>query len=204
MTGDVGYGDEHPRVALDARVHGDVSKQDWPDVGGVFAWVGGFLIWLAITLSLLVFGALLLLIAPRAADALRPARASGSGPTIAIGIAIAIVLPVVAFIAAITLVGLPLAVGIGLRCCRSGPSPTSSPPTRWGGGWSSRRATACSPSSPGSAPSASPPRARPRHHRRHRRPDLRPRPDRRRYRGGAGSGSGPGSKPGQLSTGIGG
>ncbi len=28
VTGDVEYGDEHPAIALDARVHGDVSKQD--------------------------------------------------------------------------------------------------------------------------------------------------------------------------------
>ena len=44
----------------------------------------------------------------------RLARTSDSGPTIAIGIAIAIVLPIAAFIAAITLIGLPLAIGIGL------------------------------------------------------------------------------------------
>jgi cytoskeletal protein CcmA (bactofilin family) len=114
VTGDVGYGDEHPRIALDARVHGDVSKQDWPDVGGVVSGIGEFVIWLAITLSLLVFGALLLLIAPRAADALEARSRERLGPTIAIGIAIAIVLPVAAFIAAITLVGLPLAIGLGL------------------------------------------------------------------------------------------
>jgi cytoskeletal protein CcmA (bactofilin family) len=114
VTGDVGYGDEHPRVALDARVHGDVSKQDWPDVGGVVSGIGEFVIWLAVTLSLLVFGALLLLIAPRAADALEARSRQRLGPTIAIGIAIAIVLPVAAFIAAITLVGLPLAIGLGL------------------------------------------------------------------------------------------
>lgn len=114
VTGDVGYGDERPRVALDARVHGDVGKQDWPDVGGVVAGVGQFAIWLAMTISLLAFGALLLLIAPRAADALEARSRERLGPTIAIGIAIAIVLPVLAFIAAITLVGLPLAIGIGL------------------------------------------------------------------------------------------
>ena len=114
VTGDVGYGDERPRVALDARVHGDVSKQGWPDAGGVVAGIGQFVIWLAITLSLLVFGALLLLIAPRAADALEARSRERLGPTIAIGIAVAIVLPVLAFVAAITLVGLPLAIGIGL------------------------------------------------------------------------------------------
>jgi cytoskeletal protein CcmA (bactofilin family) len=114
VTGDVGYGDERPAVALDARVHGDVTKQDWPDIGGVFSGLGGFVIWLAVTLSLLALGALLLLIAPRAADSLYARSRERLGPTIAIGIAILIVLPVIAFIAAITLLGLPLALGIGL------------------------------------------------------------------------------------------
>jgi cytoskeletal protein CcmA (bactofilin family) len=114
VTGDVDYGDEHPAIALDARVHGDVSKQDWPDVGSLFSGITQFLIWLAVTLSLLVFGALLLLIAPRAADSLYTRSRERLGPTIAIGVAIAIMLPVVTFVAAITIVGLPLAIGIGL------------------------------------------------------------------------------------------
>ena len=205
VTGDVGYGDEHPQVALDARVHGDVTKQDWPDLGGVFAGVGGFVIWLAMTLSLLVFGALLLLIAPRAADALEARSRERLGPTIAIGIAIAIVLPVVAFIAAITLVGLPLAIGIGLALLPLGTVAylvsayalgrrmVESPRHRmlaFLAGLGALRGCRLHP--------------RPRHHRRHRRADLRPRPDRRRYRGGSGAGSGAGSNPRQLSTGIGG
>lgn len=114
VTGDVDYGDKHPQVALDARVHGDVTKQDWPDVGSAFSGITGFLIWLAVTLSLLVFGALLLLIAPRAADALSARSRQRLGPTIAIGIAIAVVLPLIALIAAVTIVGIPLAIGLGL------------------------------------------------------------------------------------------
>ncbi len=114
VTGDVEYGDERPRVALDARVHGDVVKQDFPDLGGLVPWIGGFLVWLAITLSTWVFGALLLLIAPRAGDALEVRSRGRVGPLIAIGIAIFIVLPLVAFLAAITILGLPLAFGIGL------------------------------------------------------------------------------------------
>lgn len=114
VTGDVQYGDEHPQVALDARVHGNVSKEDWPDVGGLVSWVGGFVVWLAVSLSLLVFGALLLLIAPRAADSLYARSRERIGPTIAIGVAILIALPVTAFVAAITIFGLPLALGIGL------------------------------------------------------------------------------------------
>ncbi len=113
VSGDVGYGDEHPRVALDARVHGDVTKQDWPDIG-VLSGIGAFVIWLAVTLSLLALGALLLLIAPRAADVLYARSRERLGPTIAIGIAILIVLPLIALIAAVTLVGLPLAIGVGL------------------------------------------------------------------------------------------
>jgi len=114
VTGDVGYGDEHPQVALDARVHGDVTKQGWPDVGSLISWIGGLVVWLAVSLSLLVLGALLLLIAPRAADSLYARSREKIGPTIAIGIAILIVLPITAVIASITLVGLPLALGIGL------------------------------------------------------------------------------------------
>jgi len=112
VTGDVIYGDEHPQVALDARVHGDVTKQDWSDLGDIFSGVGIFLLWLAITLSLLAFGVLLLLVSPRAADALYSRSRERLGPTLAIGIVIAIVLPVIAFIAAITLLGIPLALGI--------------------------------------------------------------------------------------------
>ena len=114
VTGDVEYGDERPQIALDARVHGDVAKQDFPDLGGALPWIGGFLFWLAITLSAWVLGALLLLIAPRAAEALEARSGKRIGPLIAIGIAIFIVLPLAAFLAAITIFGLPLAFGLGL------------------------------------------------------------------------------------------
>lgn len=114
VSGDVEYGDEHPQIALDARVDGDVAKQDWPDVGGLFSLVGGIVVWLAISISALLLGALLLLIAPRAADALETRSQEKIGPTIAIGVAILIALPLAAFLAAITVFGLPLAFGIGL------------------------------------------------------------------------------------------
>jgi hypothetical protein len=114
VTGDVEYGSERPQIALDARVHGDVVKQDFPDLGGAIPWIAGFAFWLAMTLSALVLGALLLLIAPRAADALDARSREKVGPLIAIGIAVFLVLPIVAFLAAITLLGLPLAAAIGL------------------------------------------------------------------------------------------
>lgn len=112
VTGDVGYGDERPQVALDARVHGDVHREDWPALADALPWVGGFLFWLAIGLSLLALGALLMLIAPRAAESLEARSRERIGPLIAIGIAILIALPVTAFLAAITVFGLPLAFGV--------------------------------------------------------------------------------------------
>lgn len=111
VGGDVSYADERPTVSLDARVHGDVEKLEWPDLGGAFG-VGWLLIWIAMGISFGLLGALLILIAPRAADSIYGRSRERVGPTIAIGVAIAIALPVAAAIAGVTLVGLPLAIGI--------------------------------------------------------------------------------------------
>jgi len=114
VGGDVNYADQRPDVALDARVHGDVAKEGWPEIGGLATLIGGFLFWLAISVSAAVLGVLLLLAAPRAADAVYARSRERIGPLIAIGIAILIVLPVAAVIAAVTVLGLPLAIGIVL------------------------------------------------------------------------------------------
>jgi len=113
VDGDVRYGDERPIVAGRAIVGGDVSEEDWNDWSGFLPFFG-ILFWLAVGASAALLGVLLLLIAPRAADALEQRSRERIGPVIAIGIAIAICLPVAAVIAAITLVGLPLAFAIFL------------------------------------------------------------------------------------------
>ena len=112
IDGDVRYGDERPTVAGDARVVGDVTHADFPDSFGVFPLVGAFVFWLGVGISAAILGCLLILISPRAADALRDRSQERLGPVIAIGLAIAICLPVAAVIAAVTLVGLPLALAI--------------------------------------------------------------------------------------------
>lgn len=114
VTGDLIYGDEPPRIARTARVAGEVEEEDWSDALDLLPFIGALVFWLAITISSLVLGILLLLIAPRAADALFERARERIGPTIAIGLAIFIALPLAATLAAVTLVGLPLAVGIGL------------------------------------------------------------------------------------------
>ena len=112
VDGDVRYGDEHPTVSPLARVSGDVTNEDWTSGVDFLPFLGGFVIWLAVGFSFLVLGCLLLLMAPRAGDYLEARSRERLGPLIAIGIAIAIGLPVASFLAAITVLGIPLAFGI--------------------------------------------------------------------------------------------
>jgi hypothetical protein len=114
VGGDVDYGDERPIVAPAARVVGSVEKDTWPDSLDISPFFIGVAFWLATTVSALLLGALLLLIAPRAADAIAAQTRGRIGVTIAIGIAVSICLPLTAFIALITVFGAPLAIGIVL------------------------------------------------------------------------------------------
>jgi len=113
VGGDLTYGDERPAIAPGAAVAGTVEKEGWTDSVDLFPFIGAFFLWLAIGVSSLLLGLLLLLIAPRAADVIAAQTRERIGVTIAIGLAIFIVLPLAAFLAAITLLGLPLAIGIG-------------------------------------------------------------------------------------------
>jgi hypothetical protein len=114
VGGDVAYGDERPIVAGSAIVRGDVTEEGWDDSIDLLPFLGIFALWLGTTVSMAILGVLLLLIAPRAADALYARSRERVGPVIAIGIAIGICLPLAAAIALVTLVGIPLAFVIGL------------------------------------------------------------------------------------------
>jgi hypothetical protein len=70
--------------------------------------VAVLLLWFAVGLSTLVFGVLLLVIAPRAADAFADAGRTAVGAAIGLGIAAAVGLPLVGLILLATVVGLPL------------------------------------------------------------------------------------------------
>lgn len=114
VGGDVRYADERPLVAGSATVRGDVTEQDGVDSLDILPFVGWFVLWLGIGVSMAALGALLLLIAPRAADAVFARSRERLGPVIAIGFAVGIALPIAAGIAAVTLLGLPLALVIML------------------------------------------------------------------------------------------
>jgi len=112
VGGDVNYGDERPIVAGQAIVRGEVTGKDWGDSIDFLPFVLGFSFWLLMSGSAALLGGLLLLIAPRAADAIYERSRERVGPLIAIGIAVTICLPLAAVLAAVTIVGIALSFAI--------------------------------------------------------------------------------------------
>ncbi len=100
---------ETPRIADGADVQGEVTgvaaRFDWEDVGlgGRFAW------WLGYSISTLVLGVLLLLLAPGLDVALSEV-ARRLGASIGIGVAVFFLTPILAVLLMVTIVGLPLGV----------------------------------------------------------------------------------------------
>jgi len=111
IGGDLVYFDDKPVVSDGAKVSGETNKFDGGEIAGVGgAFALGF--WLAVTLSLLVLGLLLLLLAPRAADAIARTRKARWGASIGVGLLAIIVLPILAVVACISILGLPFGIGL--------------------------------------------------------------------------------------------
>ena len=99
---------ETARISPGATVDGDVKSVSSRFALGQVGVVAAILLWLAVVASTLVFGLLLLLIAPRAADAFADAGRTAVGASIGLGIAAAVGLPFVGLILLATVLGLPL------------------------------------------------------------------------------------------------
>ena len=99
---------ETARISRGATVDGDVRSVSRRFALGQVGVLAAILLWLAVIVSTLVFGLLLLLIAPRAADAFADAGRTAVGASIGLGIAAAVGLPLVGLILLATVVGLPL------------------------------------------------------------------------------------------------
>ena len=115
IQGDATYADERPVISPRATVGGEIKEEDWDDVFGplgLAALVGHLALWLAISVSTLVLGGLLLVIAPQAADATLAAFRGRGGVSVAVGLGLFIGLPVIAVIAIATLLGLPLGLAL--------------------------------------------------------------------------------------------
>src|SRR4051794_37682899 len=112
VGGDLRYGDEAPVLARGARVGGKISKEDWGDAANGWGWVSLLGWWLAVSVSTLVVGALLVWLAPGALSAAGRAVHDRLGATVAWGVAIVIGLPLLAVLALATVVGIPFGIAL--------------------------------------------------------------------------------------------
>jgi cytoskeletal protein CcmA (bactofilin family) len=113
IGGDLRYGDVRPSIARGATIGGDVTKENWDEVAGP-GWGAGvhLTVWVAVSVSTLVLGLLLLWFAPRAAAAVLGTWRDAPGRSIAWGFALMIGLPIAAVVAVVTLVGIPFGIGL--------------------------------------------------------------------------------------------
>jgi hypothetical protein len=112
VGGDLRYGDERPVLARGARVDGTISNEDWADATSGWGWLSALAWWLAVSVSTLIVGVLLVWLAPAALFAAERAVRERLGATIGSGIAISIGAPLLAVLALITLVGIPFGLAL--------------------------------------------------------------------------------------------
>ena len=109
VDGDV-VSQERARIAADATVGGDVDRirdVSWSAFG-----LGAFAVWFTVSVSTLVLGLLVLLLAPGLAEAARAVAGDGAARAALWGIVAAVGLPIIAFVLVATIVGLPLGVAV--------------------------------------------------------------------------------------------
>jgi hypothetical protein len=100
---------ERARISPGATIDGDVKSVN-RRFGLGAGLLAAFLIWLALVVSTLAFGLLLLLIAPRAAEAFADAGRTAVGASIGLGVVAALGLPIVGLLLLASVIGLPLGV----------------------------------------------------------------------------------------------
>jgi hypothetical protein len=112
VGGDVRYGDERPVLAPGANVAGTIRNEDWAEATNGWGWVSAFAWWLAVSVSSLIVGVLLVWLAPGALRAAERAVREHLGASVGWGVAIAIGVPLLAVAALVTLVGIPFGVAL--------------------------------------------------------------------------------------------
>jgi hypothetical protein len=115
VGGDINWGDKHPFIAPGARVGGKLNEfhfatDESPFSGFVFT----LLWWLAETVSSLVLGIILLALWPRAFTATSNAWRESPGPALGWGTLVFLGIPVAGIVALVSLVGIPLGIGLFL------------------------------------------------------------------------------------------
>jgi cytoskeletal protein CcmA (bactofilin family) len=108
VDGDIRYADKKPQIAPGAKVGGNVKKLKADDAGTALK-IG---VWVAVTVSTLALGLLLLLLFPRAADAVAGAARARTGKVALTGVLAFILIPLIGFGVLFTVVGIPLGIGL--------------------------------------------------------------------------------------------
>jgi cytoskeletal protein CcmA (bactofilin family) len=112
VGGDLRYGDEAPVLARGATVGGEISNENWSDAANGWGWISWLAWWVAVSVSTLIVGVLLVWLAPGALNAAERAVRERLGATVAWGIVIAIGVPLLAILALVTLVGIPFGIAL--------------------------------------------------------------------------------------------
>ena len=114
VVGDgIRWASDKPVVAPGAQVSGGIKELDWK--GNASPLIPAAAWWLAMSVSTLVLGLLLLWLAPRAAETTAALmRDGGWGPALGVGFVLLIGLPLLALLALVTVVGIPFAIGLML------------------------------------------------------------------------------------------
>ena len=89
-----------------------LAAKNWADATNAWGWVGVFGWWLAVSVSTLIVGALLVWLAPGALGGAQRAVRQHLGATIGCGVALAIGVPLLAILALVTLVGIAFGVAL--------------------------------------------------------------------------------------------
>ena len=111
VGGDVKWVQDRPVLAPGAVVSGKVTRYGAGSFGtpGIEVAIG---FWLAVTISFMLGGLLLVLLAPGLVDGVAGAARAGRGRAIIAGILLLILLPIIAVVLLISVVGTPLGIGL--------------------------------------------------------------------------------------------
>ncbi|HWC27340.1 MAG TPA: polymer-forming cytoskeletal protein [Solirubrobacteraceae bacterium] len=106
VSGDLVYADDRPILTPGARVEGDVQRFAVGDA----SIIGAIGTWIVFTVSLLVLGLVLLLLAPRAGAALAATARAKALVSAIVGLLAFFLLPIIAIALVVTIIGLPLGI----------------------------------------------------------------------------------------------
>jgi cytoskeletal protein CcmA (bactofilin family) len=112
VDGDVNISDGDLTRAPTASIGGDVEYHDWTIGKNYDLFLSSLGFWLGMTITMLILGLLLVRFAGRQMQLAASAFARRFGRSLLYGILLAVILPIIAVLAIVTIVGIPVGVGI--------------------------------------------------------------------------------------------